>query len=367
MSKILISVYYGFANAGDEAMLTAIIESLRQVEKNVELTVLSGNPEDTAAKHQVCSVYRFNPLGIIRAMKDSELIISGGGSLLQDVTSKRSLLYYLSIIGLGKFFGKKVMLFAQGIGPIRAKWARKLTSLVCNEADLITVRDSESAAELIEMGVKPEKITVTADSVLSLNPVTKECGQNLLQEAGVDLTKPVIGISVRPWSGDSQCFQVLAEAASKLQQSYGAQLILLPLQYSVDVKACEKLRKALVCQKDIFLLNEKYNTEEFLSIIGNFDLLIGMRLHALVFAAVMQTPLLAISYDPKVDSFVNAIGEKPIGTVEKIDRDTIVQAAVAGWQKTPLEQNKNIEILRHKAQINSDKAFALLKKVEEKR
>ena len=53
-------------------------------------------------------------------MKDSELIISGGGSLLQDVTSKRSLLYYLSIIGLGKFFGKKVMLFAQGIGPIRA-------------------------------------------------------------------------------------------------------------------------------------------------------------------------------------------------------------------------------------------------------
>lgn len=162
------------------------------------------------------------------------------------------------------------MLFAQGIGPIRAKWARKLTSLVCNEADLITVRDSESAAELIEMGVKPEKITVTADSVLSLNPVTKECGQYLLQEAGVDLTKPVIGISVRPWSGDSQCFQVLAEAASKLQQSYGAQLILLPLQYSVDVKACEKLRKALVCQKDIFLLNEKYNTEEFLSIIGNF-------------------------------------------------------------------------------------------------
>ena len=47
MSKILISGYYGFANAGDEAMLTAIIESLRQVEKNVELTVLSGNPEDS--------------------------------------------------------------------------------------------------------------------------------------------------------------------------------------------------------------------------------------------------------------------------------------------------------------------------------
>ena len=362
MSKILIYGYYGFANAGDEAMLTAIIESLRQVEENVELTVLSGNPEDTAAKHQVRSVYRFNPWAVIQAMYASELILSGGGSLLQDVTSKRSLLYYLSIIGLGKFFGKKVMLFAQGIGPIRAKWARKLTSFVCNKADLITVRDRESASELKEMGVAATKITVTADSVLSLKPVTGEGGRTLLQKAGVDLTKPVIGISVRPWAGDARCFQVLAEAASKLQQRYGAQLILLPLQYSVDVKACEKLRKALACQKDVFLLNERYNTEEFLSIIGNCDLLIGMRLHALVFAAVMQTPILAISYDPKVDSFVNAIGEKPVGTVEKIDGDMVVQAAVAGWQKAPLEQNKNIEILRQKAQINSDKAFALLKK-----
>lgn len=367
MSRILISGYYGFANAGDEAMLTAIIESLRQVEKNVELTVLSGNPKDTASKHQVRSVYRFNPFSIMGAMNDTELVLSGGGSLLQDVTSQRSLCYYLGIIILGKMLGKKVMLFAQGIGPIRAKWARRLTSFVCNKADLITVRDKESAGELLEMGVDQDKVIVTADSVLSLTPEDKGSGRDLLVQAGLDLSKPVIGISVRPWSGDSKCFQVLAEAVSKLQQLYGAQLVLLPLQYSVDVKACEKLRKALMCQKDIFLLNGKYNTEEFLSIIGNFDLLIGMRLHALVFAAVMQTPLLAVSYDPKVDSFVNAIGEKPVGTVEKIDAAKVVQAAVDGWQKIPLKQNENIENLRQKAQINSDKAFALLNEVAEKR
>lgn len=65
--------------------------------------------------------------------------------MLQDVTSQRSLCYYLGIIILGKMLGKKVMLFAQGIGPIRAKWARRLTSFVCSKADLITVRDKESA------------------------------------------------------------------------------------------------------------------------------------------------------------------------------------------------------------------------------
>lgn len=361
MSKILISGYYGFANAGDEAMLTAIVESLRQVEQNVELTVLSGNPEDTASKHQLRSVYRFNPFSVSKAIFDAELLISGGGSLLQDVTSKRSLLYYLSIIALGKMFGKKVMLFAQGIGPVQKSWTRKLTSIVCNMADVITVRDKESAAELEDMGVDNEKITLTADSVLSLRPISKIEGKLLLENVGIDLSKPIIGLSVRPWSGDSKCFQTLASAASELQKKYNAQLILLPLQHSVDVKACEKLNQALTCKKDVFLLQDKYNTEEFLSIIGNFDLLIGMRLHALVFAAVMQKPLLAISYDPKVDSFVNAIGSRPVGTVEELDKENIIQAAIEGWQKEPKLQNESIKYLREKAQLNAQKAFELLK------
>lgn len=362
MSKILISGYYGFANAGDEAMLTAIVDSLRQVEENVEITVLSGNPNDTASKHKVGSVYRFNPFSVLRVVSETDLLLSGGGSLLQDVTSKRSLLYYLSIIGLGKLFGKKVMLFAQGIGPIRARWARQLTSCVCNKANAITVRDNESAEELIEMGVKQEKIIVTADSVLSLKPADKACGKEILQKAGLDLSKPIIGISLRPWEGDSKCFHVLAEAAMKLQQIYDVQLLLLPLQYSVDTKACEKLQKMLSDQKDVFLLDGKYNTEEFLSIIGNFDLMIAMRLHALVFAAVMQIPLLAISYDPKVDSFVNAVGSKSVGTVEKINAEVLLKAVAAVWQKQPETQNKNIALLREKAQINSEKAFGLLKK-----
>ena len=101
MSKIVISGYYGFANAGDEAMLTAIIKSLRSTEKSVELTVISGNPEMTSAQHQVNSIHRFNFFEIIKSLHGCDLLISGGGSLLQDVTSMRSLLYYLSILALG--------------------------------------------------------------------------------------------------------------------------------------------------------------------------------------------------------------------------------------------------------------------------
>ena len=106
MSKIVISGYYGFANAGDEAMLTAIVKSLRQAEESVDLTVISGAPQNTASKHKVSSVHRFSPLEIYSAINNCDLLLSGGGSLLQDVTSKKSLLYYLAIIWLGKLLNK---------------------------------------------------------------------------------------------------------------------------------------------------------------------------------------------------------------------------------------------------------------------
>ena len=70
MSKIVISGYYGFANAGDEAMLTAIIKALRSTEKTVELTVISGNPPATAARHKVNSLHRFSFCKIFAALMD---------------------------------------------------------------------------------------------------------------------------------------------------------------------------------------------------------------------------------------------------------------------------------------------------------
>ena len=47
MSNIVISGYYGFGNAGDEAMLAAMIEALSDLDPHLNIIVLSGNPEDT--------------------------------------------------------------------------------------------------------------------------------------------------------------------------------------------------------------------------------------------------------------------------------------------------------------------------------
>ena len=363
MSKIVISGYYGFNNAGDEALLTAILAALRAVEPTADITVISGNPGNTIVKHQVKSLYRFAAVRLLRAIGEADLVISGGGSLLQDVTSKRSLIYYLSIIAAAKWKGRKVMLFAQGIGPIRNRLMRLLTRLVVNKADAITVRDRDSAEELARMGVPAVKVEVTADPVLMLNPESKVMGKAILAEAGLDPYKPIIGVSVREWPENQRCLKQLATALGKLSEKYNAQIAILPLQVSMDLKDSQLLQSYLPKTRNrVALLQGDYSTEEFLSIIGSFRLLIGMRLHALIFAAVMKVPLMAISYDPKVDSFLKVIGTEAVGTVETLDARNVEKAAEDLWGRKSQLQEEHLVSMRELAQSTVSKAFALLHK-----
>ena len=359
MSKIVISGYYGFANAGDEAMLTAIVKSLRQAEESVDLTVISGAPQNTASKHKVSSVHRFSPLEIYSAINNCDLLLSGGGSLLQDVTSKKSLLYYLAIIWLGKMLNKKVMLFAHGIGPIRSGILRKLTKYVCSKADLITVRDTDSLVELERIGVASNKVCLTADAVLTLAQADKEQGLQSLQKFNVSQDKKLVAISVRSWGSSDKYLQEMANAADALVEQSNVQIVLLPLQYPADVTACRKLHQFM--KQDVVILDAAFDTEQFLALMGNFSLLIGMRLHALIFAAVMEVPFIALSYDPKIDGFVKEVDGTNIGAIENFFAEDLVLAAqkVLNLENT---SNERLVQLREKALENSQLAFDLLKR-----
>ncbi|HIU64295.1 MAG TPA: polysaccharide pyruvyl transferase CsaB [Candidatus Avacidaminococcus intestinavium] len=362
MSKILISGYYGFSNAGDEAMLAAIIGALRKEKPPTEITVISGDPENTADKHDVYSVHRFNFFQIIEAMARCNLLLSGGGSLLQDITSKRSLLYYLSILMLGKLMGKKVMLYAQGIGPIRSRFARKLVAYVCRKADLVTVRDDGSSEELRQMGVPSNQIIVTADAVFALNPSAKISGKRILQDRSITLAKPVIGFSVRQWSGEERFTAIFAEAVDLLVQKYDAEIVFIPMQFPADNNVAAMIIQKVKARENVTILDEGYSTEEYMSLIANCTLVIGMRLHALVFAALSEVPFLAVSYDPKVDRFVRSMDGKTAGDIQAITSNDIVQATEKIWQKTAYKQNEQISKLRKEAQFNALRAIKLLPK-----
>lgn len=325
MSKIVISGYYGFGNAGDEAMLTAMISSFRQLRPEAEFTVFSGNPAETEARHGVKAIYRMNALDILRAVAGCDLLVSGGGSLLQTVTSERSLYYYLSVMLLGKTFGKPVMIYAQGVGPVRGSAARQAVRCIGNKLDLITVRDQGSLHELRSIGVSKPPVYVTADPVLSLPPSTPDFGREILRRHGIDPAGPVIGLSVREWQGMAHYKKVFASAADKLAAT-GARLVFIPMQ-KPDVDAA--MRIAAYMRQPAVVLKEEYRTEELLSLVGNLDILIGIRLHALIFAAVMGIPLIGVSYDPKIERFLESIGESAAGTLHDISVDRLLQETQA--------------------------------------
>ena len=137
MGKVLISGYYGFKNFGDEAILSVLVNHLKS--KDANITVLSSDPEYTKSVYNVNSINSFDLKQVIKELKKTDILISGGGSLLQDATSLKSLIYYTGIIAVAKLFNKKIIIFAQGIGPVNNKFARLVTRnllKMCNYKNL---------------------------------------------------------------------------------------------------------------------------------------------------------------------------------------------------------------------------------------
>ncbi|MDR1573679.1 MAG: polysaccharide pyruvyl transferase CsaB [Clostridiales Family XIII bacterium] len=323
--RILISGYYGAGNIGDESILTVVVENLRARLSGVEITVLSQSPAATAEKHAVRSVNRRSPVAVLGEIRRCDLLISGGGSLLQDVTSRRSILYYLAIMWAAFLFRKDVFIYSQGIGPIVSKRNRRLTAWTLRRVAGIVVRDEASAELLCEIGVPREKAVVTADPVLRAKKADLAAGRAILECEGfaADGAGPAVGFAVRERRTDSEFVDELCLSIGRLLDEAGARVVLIPFHYAEDLPVIEELEGRLAGR--VLALKRKYLTEEMLSIIGNMDVLVGVRLHALIYAAVMDVPMIAVSYDPKINSFMHALGMKAMSAVGDFKSDYFME------------------------------------------
>ncbi len=363
MVKIVISGYYGSKNAGDEAMLAAMLEVLGELE-DIAVTVISVNPEDTRKRHGVDAIPWLNPFAIVRKIFGADLVISGGGSLLQNVTSRRSLYYYLGIIFLARLFSRRVMLYAQGIGPIEGSMPRRLMHWIVNGVDLITVRDHGSLEELSRLKIDRPKIVCTADPVLAIRPASLTIGRDILRRSGegkfLDAHSTLIGVAVRRWHGWDRCRAQLAAALDELAHELKARIIFLPMQYPEDVRAAREV--ADISTVDCDVLDGEFSTGELLSLVGCMDLLISIRLHALIFAGVMNVPMLGISYDPKIDRFLDSIGEAPVGRLDNVSSEKIANAAKRKLSaKATLRGSTLFKNLHDKAIENARLAIELIR------
>ncbi len=300
--KIALSGYYGFDNAGDEALLAAITSSIRKLAPQAQFVVFSGSPHQTALLHRVKAVYYMNPFKVFWQLLTCDLLISGGGSIFQDVTSARSLPYYISVVALAKFLGKPVIFYAQGVGPINLKLSRWLMRLIANKVDLITLRDEESAQLLHSIGVTQPPLKITADPVFYLEPQTTVSNKLLpiIRQLG---DKPLIGVAVRKWLPLEGYQKNLALVLDRLAAAGKYQIVFIPMAFPEDV--AESKRVAELMKNKAVIIEQNLSSDEHLALIAKLDFMIGMRLHALIFAANSGVPFAGISYDPKIDAFLN--------------------------------------------------------------
>lgn len=328
--RILISGYYGFDNAGDEAVLYAILSHLKECVPQAEVTVLSNQPEKTAAEYDVRAVDRWGKVSLLKEIKKSDLLISGGGSLLQDITSKNGILYYLGIMKFAQLFHKKVMIYAQGIGPVQDSRNRSLVKKILNKADAITVRDFNSRQELLTMGIYRE-IMVCADPVLGIRPedVPMEPGSAFLRQIiKTAAHAPILMVAVRPWKNDEEPFEQLAVVCDQYMLK-GWQVVFIPFHYPEDVEACSRV--AAYMQQTPVVLEGNYTPLETLSLLKQADMVLAMRLHGLIMGAALQKPIIALSYDPKVRSFMQLLRLKQCFDVESVKAEQLMDALNHTW------------------------------------
>ena len=322
-SAILISGFYGFGNIGDEAVLAGMVQSLRARLGSVPLIVLSADPGSTAAAYEVEAVDRTDLPAILVAMRRSRLFLSGGGSLLQDVTSARSAVYYLGLLRLAQIMGLRTMVYAAGMGPLRQPVIRSLTRRVLDRTDAVAVRDADSAALVRALGTRRGPI-LTADPAVLLSPAEGARAESLLRILGADT--PIIGVVVRPW-GNSAFVEPLAEALLTVAQRLGARVVVLPFHPALDLPVSRRLADA----SGGVLVEQPPQPAEALALIARMHVLVALRLHALIFAAAAGVPPVGLAYDPKVTALHRDLEiESPLPL--DADAGALAEAIERAWE-----------------------------------
>jgi len=307
--SVVVCGSYGRGNAGDDAILKAVIREIREVDDCTKICVMSKNPDETKKRCRVRSLYTFNVFKMLSAMRHAHLYINGGGSLIQDSTSSRSLYFYLFTLLAAHICGCKVMMYGCGIGPVRKFGNRKLAAYIIQKnANCITLRDPDSYEELKEMGVTVPVMKLAADPTLGITPADEETVLAALKREGIDVTEPYLCLAMRNWKEIDVKLSEIADAADYAAIHYGLKIALIPMERKKDLSIAEKLQKKISAPSVI--IRGEYDVHTVIGILSRMRLIMAMRLHALVFGAGQGVATIGIAYDHKVTGFMNYIGRE---------------------------------------------------------
>lgn len=326
--RVVVSGYHGFGNMGDEAVLAALVQDMKEVAPGTECVALSGDPARTASAHGIQAIPRTSAAAIVRELRRADLLVSGGGSLLQDVTGHGSVPYYAGIMLLARMLGVPVSVYAQGVGPLRSSAARCLARLALSRASVITLRDSGSVELVRQIGVTKPQPVLVADPAFALEPEGADACEASLPP------RPRVMFALRPWPGAGDREATYSRVIEGVCAKLGANAILLAFQPQTDLAVASSI--ADLCEADGHARPQVVVFDglpgQALSVIAQADLVVGMRLHSLIFAASAGVPAVAIDYDPKVRAMAERTGSMFMVSVDAPPEE-IIQVVLDAWEQ----------------------------------
>lgn len=306
MKRAVLCGYYGKGNGGDEALLAAVLQMLPD---SITPIVLSGNPEETQKRYGVQACDRMSAFPVLNALRQSDLLIWGGGSLMQDATSAISPFYYAGLMGMAQQMGLKTIAWAQGVGPLRRTVTHRLARQVFQNCTAVSVRDRASAELLTEWQVP---FTLAPDPVWALasQPVP-----------GLwDLPAPRVAVALRSHPSLTPArLQVLTQALVDFQKATQTCILLIPFQPAQDLAIAQAIQPQLPGVSKILTLDDP---QQLKGVFQGVEMAIAMRLHGLIMAAAAECRCFALSYDPKVSQLMAEL-DLPGWTLEQLPEDSV--------------------------------------------
>ena len=360
---VVICGAYGRGNAGDDAILEAILQEMRSIDPDMPITVLTKDPKATRLTYRVRTAGRMDVGTWKKAMRHAGLYINGGGSLIQDVTSRRSLWFYLHNIQAAHKAGCKVQMYGCGIGPVLREQHRKLAASVLNASvDVITLREPDSLKELQSMGVTKPEILLTADPALTLPAASEDEIDSVLLRAGIPPHGKYLCFALRNWKGFEDKAPLFAQAAKYAYETYGLTPVFAAVEKHLDPVAGRLAATGL----DIphYFLDDAGSAGTIIGALSRMQAVVSMRLHALIFAAGQGIPLAGVVYDPKVSAFLRYIGQENFLDLDALTADAL-KAMIDCMVSSPISpeaQAAAVQKLRQIEQVNVDTARRLLGK-----
>lgn len=231
--------------------------------------------------------------------------------------------------------GKPIVGFNIGVGPLRTKTGERLALRVLRSMDRIVLRETTALDRLDGWGLTP-KVVVGADTALTLEPTTGDALEAELTAMGYSPQDVLIGVNINSLTrmmtepGEEATTDVagfvreLAAGLDAFLDRVPARVIGLvtnELDRQVMSELCQRLR-----QGDVRLTRPGIHHKLLAGLAARCAMVLGMRLHALIFAASAKVPVIALNYSPKVAALLtrlelqdwilklNEVNDRAVGT-----------------------------------------------------